>query len=180
MLRAHGSRLVRLLLLAATAAATIATSAPEEPSWGLDAETAEVHRTLAPDETVAWTVSFDSSHPVHLTTVLDDLPLAGVLHVGQEDSRPGCAIAPVTYEGKAGEWREVGRPGGGVTPRLLVISTRCADGEPTEIGRGTRRITIRNDGDAAIELDARTKATIGGAGTDVVPEGAFVRIEDAR
>lgn len=167
--RAFRHPAARVLLLAGTVVATVATSRPPF-DWQLDAETPLEHLVLRPGESIERSVRAESNVKEEVTRKFRFEPAVKDgrfdLEVADEDQVGGTT----THLGSDGLWVLSGAPA--YTRRLphveVLLPSRSA-------GTATTRFKLTNRGSSP--LDFTWKATIGSGGYDDRPAEAFVKIE---
>lgn len=166
--RAFAHPVSRVLLLAGTFAATVATSAPP-PDWNLESQVPEETVTLGPEQTLERKyVVEDNVEKENATLSLSLVNLSPAGRLQLDTTAEGEPTRAVTMIGENGRWQPEG-------------STSAYDDLPTiqrtqfGNGRWTSSLRVTNAGSTPLTFTVRVVAQV--YGYDDQPAGAFVKVE---
>lgn len=167
--RAFAHPASRVLLLAATFAATVATSAPP-PDWSLDSELSQETVTLGPEQTFERKVAVQENvetESASLSLTLDGLSPDGrlSLDVTRDDVQSPRATI---FVGAGGKWQPEGSTS---TYDDLPTIQQTAFGN----GRWVTTVRVTNVGTAPLTFTLKLQAHV--YGYDDQPAGAFVKLD---
>lgn len=169
---------LRLPLLAATIAATVATSSPD---WSLSDDGAPRPVHLEPGASTELAVNVDASEAPTVELHLEDLaPPAepGSLEVAASDSRerdeslPAC-LPSATFASGGGTWKASPERHRATNGGVVYVHNACG----TNDARARISFRVTNGHRVPIDFEWRVTARISGSESTDPPDGAFVRVE---